>query len=279
MTSKRRTPVGLSRGEDEFEFGGSPGESTSTRIARQSAKHIKLPEDPEDRRRRRPIEIRAAAKRRKSYGGGKAAACKEATYILDGDECTRDDDASPRPIPAAPITALPHLLQLRELGTSTKNWKTLLLKRLISSPSSARLDEKKQTERYACLDRLAVPIHPSSANSKWNALQYSAPTYYYDPNNRTSIVGDGYEDVIKKYKRKAWRPYTKQRIPFSYLKTPITDAILALDRSGSHLIGIGGRDLSCRLECAGRHPKLSIKFYGAWQATGTFLVKMQYNQS
>ena len=269
MTSKRRGS------EDEFEFGDSPGNKATNPVISVDTKL-----SAKDRRRRGPIEIRAVAKRRKSYGGGNAA-CREVTCILDDDECIRDEYASPQPIPAATIRALPHLLQLRELGTS-KNWKTLLLKRLIGSPSSARLDEKKQNERYACLDRLAVPIHPSSANSKWNALQYSSPTYYYDPNSCTSIVGDGYEEMIKKYKRKAWRPYTKQRIPFSYLKTPITDAILALDRSGSHLIGIGGRDLGSRLESAGGalHPKLSIKFYGAQQqATESSLVKMPYNLS
>ena len=274
MTSiRRKPPVGLSKGGDEFEFGDSPGVSRQAQVTSV----VKLPAD--DRRRRRPIEIRAAAKRRKSYGGGKT--CREATTcILDGDECTRNDeeDASSEPIPAATITALPHLLQLRELGNS-KNWKTLLLKRLISSPSPVRIDEKKQNDRYACLDQLSVPIHPSSANAKWNALQFSSPTYYYDPSNHTSVVGDGYKDVIKKYKRKAWRPYTKQRIPFSYLKTPMTDAILALDRSGSHLIGIGGRDLGCRLEFAGRHPKLSLKFYGACQASETSPVKMKYNLS
>ena len=75
--------------------------------------------------------------------------------------------------------------------------------------------------------------------------------------------------------KKEWRPFTKKEcIPFSKLQTPTSDAILAMDRFGSFLIGIGGgiavnRDVTrstfgARAANSSRKhlPHLSLRFYG-----------------
>jgi hypothetical protein len=62
--------------------------------------------------------------------------------------------------------------------------------------------------------------------------------------------------------KQIWRK--KQIIPFSKLKTPIMDAILAIDRSGGYLIGLGGEILTRGgndLRDKSR-PKLLLKFFG-----------------
>eukprot|EP01082_Thalassiosira_pseudonana_P011378 g9802.t1 g9802 contig4:612452-614416(-) len=62
--------------------------------------------------------------------------------------------------------------------------------------------------------------------------------------------------------KQLWRSYTKQSIPFSQLKTPLSDAILAMDRWGSYMIGVGGGDLTRRNDSKGGvRPLLSLKFY------------------
>jgi len=66
-------------------------------------------------------------------------------------------------------------------------------------------------------------------------------------------------------KKQTWKQYTKQQIPFSKLQTPITDAILALSRFGSYLIGVGGVPQGIDVTSHPIYktcPHLIMKFYG-----------------
>lgn len=76
--------------------------------------------------------------------------------------------------------------------------------------------------------------------SQWNALQYSSPTYYRigvhnnyqaslsSDDNTTSCCAENTTTMSNnsniQLHLQAWRPYTRRRIPFSKLKTPLSDA-------------------------------------------------------
>jgi len=65
--------------------------------------------------------------------------------------------------------------------------------------------------------------------------------------------------------KQTWKPNTKQSIPFSKLQTPITDAILALSRFGSYLIGVGSIPQGVNVTSHPIYktcPHLILKFYG-----------------
>lgn len=132
--------------------------------------------------------------------------------------------------------SLPVLLHLREIGfswvekkfgrrASSATWKS----RLLHQPISASI--------------VPPTIHSSSASqsqSQWNALQFSTPTYYGKYSNinsdseyaTISCTGMGamdnadaaeMNDAIHLH-RHSWRPYTQHKIPFSKLRTSISDA-------------------------------------------------------
>ena len=73
-------------------------------------------------------------------------------------------------------------------------------------------------------------------------------------------------------KCRKWFKFSKRRIPFSALKTPLSDAVLGLDRSGSFLVSIGYGGHRCHEESfEDDHedtnsfhliPSLSLRFYG-----------------
>ena len=148
----------------------------------------------------------------------------------------------------------------------------------------------------------------TNTSSQWNALQYSAPTYYNNTaieatnnHHHASLKDDDDDDLVASsssptssssigikngssnnnnnnnssinntnqllHTIQTWRPYTRRSIPFSKLCTPYSDAILALDRWGGYLIGVGSGSGGCggRIdngEDTMTQPYLSIKFYG-----------------
>ena len=188
-------------------------------------------------------------------------------------------------------SCLPMLLHFREIGQQYSlsdrrrvSWKSQILHEPISASNNRRekLDDDDES-KYANLDAtLRLPVHPTSSstsNSQWYAMQYSSPTYYEasNHNNSTSDMQQYTKDqqqnndIIHQSHRLAWRPYTKQRIQFSKLQTPHSDAILALDRWGGYLIGVGSGGISEGASTTSRRsdldrgmicPHLSIKFYG-----------------
>ncbi|KAL9190572.1 hypothetical protein ACHAXT_000278 [Thalassiosira profunda] len=166
--------------------------------------------------------------------------------------------------------ALPMLLHLREAGLtrrfSHKNerdtWESLMLHRAVSDTSKEGGDGATN-ERQSALARLRIPVHPSSASNAQHGLQYSAPTYYGTANKEGSnINGNNLHDNNIQLQRQCWRHYTRQSIPFSELKTPHIDAILAVDRWGSYLIGVGGGEEMGDSSGIRPHLNLAIKFYG-----------------
>ena len=57
--------------------------------------------------------------------------------------------------------------------------------------------------------------------------------------------------------RRQWRPMAKRSIPFRALGTPRTDAVLALDRTGSYVLSLGARDIGNDVPLA-----LALRFFG-----------------
>ena len=144
-------------------------------------------------------------------------------------------------------TTLMKVLHLREIGTfgpitrhSSANrisWKEMILCKPSPLPCACHINGPTEGDKY----------------SQWT--DYSPPIYniQYFKNNITSM---------SYLKKKVWRK--KHVIPFSKLRTPMMDAILAIDRTGSYLIGIGGEDLARRRDVSTNkyNPKLLLKFYG-----------------
>ena len=150
------------------------------------------------------------------------------------------------------------LLHLREIGaceqnnyrrsskqrnlcvvSNRKSWMSLLLRK--PSPGPSINDNGNDS---------SVEI----ASSQW--VDHSPPIYnsqYFNNSMNNSSVS---------LNKKVWRK--RQTIPFSKLKTPMMDAILAIDRAGSYLIGIGGeRSAKEEATCInGSSAKLLLKFYG-----------------
>jgi len=78
-------------------------------------------------------------------------------------------------------------------------------------------------------------------------------------------------------RRMEWKPFIQRSIPFSRLKTPKTDAVLALDRNGTYMVSIAGtkfegqgaltkdefaKMLSLkRFEFIGFYPYLTLRYY------------------
>lgn len=142
-----------------------------------------------------------------------------------------------------PSNALPYLLHLREIGverahrpiatrilfreTNNTSWKSVLLRKPAQISSYSSDQDAKENE--------------------W--VDYSPPIYNSQGNYKSTLH------------KQVWRK--KRVIPFSKLKTPVSDAILGIDRSGEFLIGIGSSDSSSsddlRNDC---NVKLLLKFYG-----------------
>lgn len=186
--------------------------------------------------------------KKRAYGGGCSDASTEKATNIKAKGNSR---------------AVPILLHLREIrGQSQQfldkngrsSWETLMLQQTGPTPSKeAGGDSSSSRGHHSTLGRLRVPVNPIAAatSSQWNAIQYSSPTYHVNT------------DENIKWHRNFWRPYTRQSIPFSKLKTPHSDAILAVDRWGGYLIGIGGGDVEDMGQSKrGMHPHLLIKFYG-----------------
>ncbi|KAL3815848.1 hypothetical protein ACHAXA_002264 [Cyclostephanos tholiformis] len=134
--------------------------------------------------------------------------------------------------------SLPVLLHLREVGykrrrsrnnisyvnessASSSQWNSRILKTDVGGDDDDNDDDKDDDDGYSTTAATA-----------------------------TSIKG------ISRARSQAWRPYGRRMIPFSKLRTPLLDAILAIDRWGGFLIGVGSGDDDSRC------PYLSIKFYG-----------------
>jgi hypothetical protein len=131
-------------------------------------------------------------------------------------------------------SSLPTLLRLREIGSTrfdqfgsrrsstSATWKS----RLLHQPYIASAESTTSAHQFYSL---------SSSQSQWNALQFSMPTYYGNYNNISSInegaattssaTGKGSivpdNDHLLRF---TWRPYSQRKIPFSKLRTPISDA-------------------------------------------------------
>jgi hypothetical protein len=58
-------------------------------------------------------------------------------------------------------------------------------------------------------------------------------------------------------KTRQWRSFASRSIPFTHLDTPASDAVLALERSGSYILSLGGKDGNDGLPLA-----LALRFYG-----------------
>lgn len=132
--------------------------------------------------------------------------------------------------------ALPVLLYQREIGAS---WNSSLRRRFQISP---------------CTNIVT-----------WNdrVLKRQAPQCL-DPNRK---------DASEVGWRWNWRPYAVHSVPFSQLGTPMTDAILALDRTGSYMMSLGGGRAYSSIDNQERgdqhylptqvcHPVLALRFYG-----------------
>eukprot|EP00980_Cylindrotheca_fusiformis_P007003 scaffold1470_cov195-Cylindrotheca_fusiformis.AAC.3 len=57
--------------------------------------------------------------------------------------------------------------------------------------------------------------------------------------------------------RRQWRPFARRCIPFTKLGTPISDAVLALERNGSFVLSLGGTTEGSAIPLS-----LAIRFYG-----------------
>jgi hypothetical protein len=57
--------------------------------------------------------------------------------------------------------------------------------------------------------------------------------------------------------RRQWRPLAKRSIPFTQLGTPLSDAVLAVERTGSYVLSLGGKDSNSNVPLA-----LALRFYG-----------------
>jgi hypothetical protein len=165
------------------------------------------------------------------------------------------------------VIGLQKLLYLREIGVfgqtakhkciidklsdgrgCKSSWKTLALRRPAPTPSATSFREIHSV-RSGCGEAPIYNIH------YFNGTQ----------NKHTSANCDTDISTINDIPlhNLVWR--TKQIIPFSKMKTPVSDAILAIDRSGGYLIGVGGEDVHLRKKGVRRdcpHPRLSLKFYG-----------------
>jgi hypothetical protein len=60
--------------------------------------------------------------------------------------------------------------------------------------------------------------------------------------------------------RRQWRPYAHRTIPFTRLGTPPSDAVLAMDRTGSYVLSLGSTDGDQNDPRA--TPGLALRFYG-----------------
>lgn len=198
--------------------------------------------------------------------------------------------------------SLPMLLHLRQVGlshsatlkkySSSRHRKELWLSLMLQRP----MYSSSESKRMCGLPKMPKNLHSASLSSylqklaHWDCLQFSSPTYYCSDSHGNTTRGISNLHAAKpnsksisiskscinlKLHRKEWRPYTRQqRIPFSKLKTPMRDAILAMDRFGSYLIGIGTNesgniktnqflsDVSISQPIVARIPRLSLKFYG-----------------
>lgn len=202
---------------------------------------------------------------------------------------------------------LPVQLHLREIGYCSRRlppkrcrnylqrqWMDRMLKTAKGGGAHTDNNDNNDDDDLGCF----IATHPitaqrmmtttTNASSQWNALQYSAPTYYHntDLNNNpiasstsasigttNGISNNNSSSNVNQllHTIQTWRPYTRRRsIPFSKLCTPYSDAILALDRMGGYLIGVGGGgggsggsdDDDDDGEDSMTPPYLSIKFYG-----------------
>ena len=146
--------------------------------------------------------------------------------------------------------SMPNLLFLREIGltghgTHTRHY-------LFGGESSTK---SSLLRKPSPAPRMNSRHDPTSDNSDSQWIDYSPPIYrmqYFSNSSSASAC----------LHKQVWRK--KEIIPFSKLKTPLMDAILAIDRSGGYLIGIGGHDLLRRRDESDdtSHPKLMLKFYG-----------------
>jgi hypothetical protein len=66
-------------------------------------------------------------------------------------------------------------------------------------------------------------------------------------------------------KTRQWRSFASRSIPFTHLDTPASDAVLALERSGSYVLSLGGKDGNDGSSSLA----LALRFYGKDYPTGT----------
>ncbi|KAL7548518.1 hypothetical protein ACHAWF_011803 [Thalassiosira exigua] len=214
----------------------------------------------------------------------------EFDFSEDAERAEVDDGGGgggrPRSFEDAP-RSLPALLHRREVGFERRSlrkrgrssWKSLLLREAASAstpPSSSARSSRRaggdgtrgdddggsgDSERL-----LPIPARPSARDdARRRIARRSDPAH---DSRRRSIGAAG--GTAARSLRRRWRPYARRSVPFRHLQTPLSDAILALDRLGDYMIGIGpcnihegGLDDAGGCAKGGRRPRLAVKFYGA----------------
>jgi hypothetical protein len=158
-----------------------------------------------------------------------------------------EEDPSPSSGPNI-STVLPSLLHLREIGLLRKTSSRIL-------PNPKSISKRMEPWKSMLLHYRPAPgsyLEKERNNSPM--IHNNLPVYHFGNDESYSNI---------QLHKQLWRSYTKQSIPFSQLKTPLSDAILAMDRWGSYMIGVGGGDLTRRNDSKGGIcPLLSLKFYG-----------------
>jgi len=134
-------------------------------------------------------------------------------------------------------------------------------------------DRKKKEGAPSNTTSLPMLLHlreigrrPGRRSTSWKShmLCQSISSSTSVPNNHDKRYTNLLQTATQSNKQ-TWKQYTKQSIPFSKLQTPITDAILALSRYGSYMIGVGGVPQGITITSHPIYktcPHLILKFYG-----------------
>jgi hypothetical protein len=107
----------------------------------------------------------------------------------------------------------------------------------------ALADERPE---YSCIPRLLEERRTGRWNRKpWTWQSEALGSFTKRPSNKDDC------------RRRQWRPMAKRSIPFMHLGTPTSDAVLALERSGSYVLSLGSRDSKNDVPLA-----LALRFFG-----------------
>lgn len=109
------------------------------------------------------------------------------------------------------------------------------------------LDEKQTQSKPFMRPKSTVELRKSASLSKTLPFlllqreQGIKSLKFWKSRMLQSDDSNGKGEHLSSNQGKNWRPYCYRRIPFTELGTPASDAILALDPSGSYMISVGGR--------------------------------------